>query len=115
MSLLTILGLAGRSLIALLFILAGAAKLFGPKPFLEHMRQFRVPAPLLVGVILLEIGAGGAVLAGWNLRWSAGALSAFCLVTAVVFHADLRNKVERTAFFKDLALCGGLLSMAVAG
>jgi putative oxidoreductase len=115
MSLLSILGVLGRGLIASLFVLAGLAKLFGPGPFLEHMRQFRVPAPLLAGVILLELGAGAAVLAGWNLRWSAGTLSAFCLLTALVFHADLKNKVERTAFLKDLALCGGLLTIAISG
>ena len=33
----SIVTLAGRSLLALLFILAGAAKIAGPQPFLDHM------------------------------------------------------------------------------
>src|SRR5438552_2939402 len=37
-----------------------------------------------------------------------------CLLTALVFHHDLGDKAERTLFFKDLALAGGLLAMAAA-
>jgi putative oxidoreductase len=115
MSLIPLLAVIGRALIAMLFVLAGLAKALGPKPFLEHMSQQRVPAFLLVGVIALELGAGGALLAGWRVRWSAGILSAFCLLTAALFHAKLTDKVERTAFLKDLALCGGLMAIAAAG
>ena len=104
----------GRSLVALLFLAAGAVKILGPKPYLQHMAQHRVPAPLLVGVIVLELTGGGAVLAGWNLRYAAGALALFCLLTAAIFHANFADKVERTAFMKDLALCGGLLVIAAA-
>jgi len=31
-----------------------------------------------------------------------------------VFHHDLGDKAERSLFFKDLALAGGLLAMAAA-
>ena len=106
--------IVGRALIAMLFILAGIAKAIGPHPFLEHMAAFGVPSFLLPAVVLLEIGAGLALLAGWRVRDAAGALAAFCLITAVVFHADFANKAERTLFFKDLAIAGGLLAMAAA-
>ena len=104
--------LAGRALLAALFILAGVAKIIGPQPFLAHMASFGVPTLLLPAVIALEIGAGAAVLLGWRLPYTAGALAAFCLLTAAIFHHDLADKVERTLFFKDLAIAGGLMVLA---
>jgi len=107
-----IVSVGGRALLALLFILAGLAKALGPQPFLQHMAAFGIPSFLLPAVILLELGAGVALLVGWRLREAAGALGAFCLLTALVFHHDLADKAERTLFFKDLALAGGLLAIA---
>ncbi len=109
-----VVGVAGRGLLALLFILAGLAKVLGPQPFLQHMAAFGIPAFLLPAVIALEVGAGVALLVGWRLREAAGALGVFCLLTALVFHHDLGDKAERSLFFKDLALAGGLLAMAAA-
>ena len=109
-----IAGVAGRGLLALLFILAGLAKALGPQPFLQHMAAFGIPAFLLPAVIVLEVGAGVALLLGWRLREAAAALGVFCLLTALVFHHDFGDKAERTLFFKDLALAGGLMAMAAA-
>ena len=106
--------IAGRALLALLFILAGAAKILGPAPFLAHMAQHHVPAPLLWGVIALELSCGLAVLIGWRLPYTAGALAAFCVMTAVIFHGALGDKVERTLFLKDLAIAGGLAVVAAS-
>jgi putative oxidoreductase len=104
--------ITGRALIALLFILAGLAKALGPQPFLDHMAAFGLPEILLPAVILLEIGAGLALLIGWRLREAAAALAGFCVLTALIFHHDLADKAERTLFFKDLAIAGGLLAIA---
>jgi len=107
-----IVAIAGRALLASLFIIAGAAKIKTPKPFLDHMKAHSVPSPLLPPVIVLELGAGIAILLGWQLPFAAGALGLFCLATAFVFHFDLANKVERTLFFKDIALAGALIMIA---
>lgn len=112
MALNQILTIAGRALLALLFILAGAAKLLSPAPFLAHMAQHNLPAPLIWGVIALELGCGLALLIGWRLPYSAGALAGFCVLTAAIFHGQLGDKVERTLFFKDLAIAGGLAVVA---
>jgi putative oxidoreductase len=106
--------IGGRVLVALLFILAGMAKILNPKPFLEHMTQFGVPTFLLPAVIILELGAGLATLVGWRLRDAAGVLAIFCLMTAAIFHHQLGINTERTLFFKDLAIAGGLLVMAAS-
>lgn len=104
----------GRALIAFLFIPAGITKILGPKPFLDHMAEHRIPGALLPLVIALEIGAGGLVLVGWQGRWAALALAGFCVTTAFVFHLDLGDKVERTQFVKDLAVAGGLFILAAS-
>lgn len=104
--------LLGRTLLALLFILAGVAKIVGPGPFLGHMQAFSVPTALLPAVIALELGGGVALLLGWRVRDVAGALGLFCILAALIFHHDLADKVERSTFFKDLAVAGGLLALA---
>jgi putative oxidoreductase len=105
----TLITIVGRTLLALLFILAGAAKIAGPQPFLDHMAAHHIPGVLLPLVIVLELGAGTALLIGWQLSWSAGALALFCVATAFAFHLDLADKAERTLFVKDLAIAGALM------
>jgi putative oxidoreductase len=108
----TVITIVGRTLLALLFILAGLAKIAGPQPFLDHMAAHHIPGPLLPLVIVLELGAGVALLIGWQLTWSAGALALFCVATAFAFHLDLADKAERTQFVKDLAIAGALMVIA---
>jgi putative oxidoreductase len=110
----TMVTIAGRSLLALLFILAGAAKIAGPKPFLDHMAAHHIPGQLLPLVIALELAAGPALLIGWQQSFAAGALALFCLATAFGFHLDLADKAERTLFVKDLAIAGGLMVIAAS-
>src|SRR5438128_12629353 len=106
---LMIVTIAGRVLLAMLFVLAGIAKLTGPQPFVAHMAAHRVPAFLLPAVAAFELGAGAALLIGWQLPIAAGTLALFCLATAFVFHFNFTEKAERTLFFKDMALAGCLI------
>jgi len=110
----TYLAFTGRALMALLFILAGVAKIIGPKPFLAHMAEHRVPAILLPAVIALELAGGLSVLTGWQARWGALALAIFCVMTALIFHLDWSDKAERTLCLKDIAIAGGLLVLAAS-
>ena len=103
---------AGRALLALLFLLAGVAKILTPKPFLDHMAQHHVPALLLPAVIALELAGGLSVLTGWQALWGALALAIFCVLTALIFHLDWSDKAERTLCLKDIAIAGGLLVLA---
>ena len=108
----TAINFVGRVLIAFLFIPAGLLKLTGPKPFLDHMAEHRVPGVLLPLVGLFEIGTGVLILSGWQARWAALALAGFCVMTAFVFHLDWSIRAERTQFIKDIAIAGGMLVMA---
>lgn len=108
----TLTGIGGRALLAMLFVLAGISKIATPQPYLDHMAEFHIPGLLIYGAILLELGAGLALMFGYQVRWAALALGAFCILVAFLFHFDLGNKIERTMFLKDLALAGGLLAMS---
>src|ERR1700677_117357 len=108
----TVITIVGRTLLALLFILAGAAKIAGPQPLLDHMAAHDIPGVLLWPVILLALAAGGAVLIGWQLPFAAGALALFCIATAIGFHLNLADKAERTLFVKDIAIAGALMVRA---
>jgi putative oxidoreductase len=108
----TIVFLAGRGVLAALFILAGLTKFAGPKPVIAHMKEQHVPGYLLPVVALFEIAAGAALLVGWNAQIAAGALAAFCLATAIVFHRNFAERAERTQFVQDVALAGGLAVLA---
>jgi putative oxidoreductase len=110
----TAAAIAGRALLASLFLLAGVAKILTPKPFLDHMAEHRVPGVLLPLVIALELGGGLWMLSGWRAQWATLALAGFCVMTAVVFHLDWSDKAERTLCLKDLAIAGGLLVLAAS-
>ena len=101
----------GRVCLAALFLPAGIAKFLGPQPFLIHMAAHGVPGLLLPGVGAFEILVALALLTGLMLRPMAALAASFCLLTAVVFHLDFADHVERTMFFKDLAIAGGLLAV----
>jgi putative oxidoreductase len=111
---LSLISIAGRVLLAALFILAGIAKITGPQPFLDHMAAHHIPGLLLPAVIALELLAGLAILFGWQLPFAAGLLALFCLATAFGFHLDFADKAERTLFFKDVAIAGALMVIAAA-
>ena len=102
----------GRLLIASLFVLAALNKFVRTDAVLQHMSVQHVPDFFLPLAIALEIGAGVAILIGWQVRWAALALAGFCIATAILFHMDFSQAVERTMFTKDLAIAGGLFILA---
>ena len=107
--------LLGRTLLALVFILAGVNKLQGYEATANMMQQFGVPAILLPGTIALEILGGLAVLAGFYARFAAIPLALFTLATAVVFHGNFADDVQLAMFLKNLAIIGGFLLLFAHG
>jgi putative oxidoreductase len=104
--------IVGRAMFSLLFIVAGASKLFTWKAVEAYMASKGVPALLLPLVVLLEIVGGLSLLSGFYLRWAAPALAGFCVLAAVIFHNDFADRREMTLFLKDIALAGALLVVA---
>lgn len=107
--------LAGRILLAHLFLLAGISKISGYAGTQGWMESMGVPGMLLPLVILLEIGGALALIIGWQTRWAAWALAAFSVLSAVIFHSNLADQMQSILFMKNLAMAGGLLVLAAHG
>lgn len=107
-----IAAIAGRALLALLFVTAGLTKILGPEPVRDHMRQVHIPLIFFPAVIAFEILAGAALALGWHTGIAASLLAAFCVATALLVHRNFSERAERTQFAKDLALAGALAFIA---
>jgi putative oxidoreductase len=107
--------LAGRALLGLVFALAGWSKIGGYAGTQGYMEAMGVPGGLLPLVIALELGAGIALLVGWQTRLAALALAGFTLAAGFIFHANLADQMQSILFMKNLAMSGGLLVIAAVG
>ena len=107
--------LLGRVLIAGLFLWDGFILLRAPGLAADYMSAYGVPGFLLPAVILLQLGGGLLVVAGWHTRIVALAFAGFTALTALIFHADPAKTNEILHFAKDIAICGGFLFLAAGG
>jgi putative oxidoreductase len=107
--------LAGRVLLAHIFLLAGINKITGYSGTQGYMEAMGVPGMLLPLVILLEIGGAVALIVGWQTRLAAYALALFSIVSALIFHSNLGEQMQMILFMKNWAMAGGLLVLAANG
>jgi putative oxidoreductase len=107
--------LAGRLLLAQLFIIEALLKLGDYPATQAYMVHYGVPALLLLPAIALELGGGFLIAVGWQTRLTALAFAGFCLATAAIFHGNLADRNQVIHFQKDLALAGAFLILAICG
>lgn len=98
-----------------IFLLAGINKISGYAGTQGYMESMGVPGALLPLVIALEIVGGLAIILGWQVKWSALALTAFTIVSALIFHSNLADQMQMIMFMKNWAIAGGLLMLTVHG
>ena len=110
-----ILDLIGRIFISTVFLLSGFNKIGNYEGTVGWMESFGLPGFLLVPAIILEIIAPILIIIGYQTRIAAGALSLFCLATAIIFHTDFSDQMQFIAFMKNIALSGGFLFLVVNG
>ena len=116
------LSLIGRLLLALLFVPAGYGKLTHFEGTVGYITSGGLPLPAVAAAvaILAELGCGLALLVGFKARWAALALALFTLVATFVFHnfwavPEAAQMVQKLMFFKNIAVVGGLLTVAAWG
>jgi putative oxidoreductase len=107
--------LAGRLLLAAIFLHEAAAKLMGYPAALAYMQAFGVPGQLLPFAIAVELSCGLLILLGYQTRVAAMILAGFCLVAASLFHTRLGDRNQLLHFEKDLAIAGGLIMLFAHG
>jgi putative oxidoreductase len=112
----------GRILIALIFVRAGINKLGTIAATSATMRGHGIPySDILVwGAVLVELGGGLMLMAGFYARWAALALFFYTLALALIFHAywaapEATVRTEAAFFFGQLAMMGGMLYVVVFG
>ncbi len=109
------LDLAGRILLAVLFLVAGVGKLGDYAGTQAYMASQGVPGALLPAVIALELGGAALVVAGLWTRIAALALAAFTVLAALLFHANFADPMQQIMFLKNLSIAGGFLLLAANG
>lgn len=106
---------AGRFLLALLFLLSGVGKLGAYGATAAYMSANGVPGALLPAVIAIEVLGALAIILGWKTRVVAFLLAGFSLLTAITFHNNLADQIQMIMFFKNLAIAGGFLLLVAHG
>ena len=107
--------LISRIFISSIFLLSGYNKIFNYENTVEWMEGFNIPGFLLWPTIVLEIILPILIIIGYQTQISAILLTMFCIATAVIFHLDFANQMQTISFFKNFALAGGFLFIAVHG
>lgn len=109
-----LLSVGARALLALIFILGGYSKIGGYDGTAAFMTSMGVPASLLPVVIVLELGGGLALLAGFQTRLVAALLAGFCVISGLIFHSGA-DQLQQILLMKNIAIAGGLLALVRTG
>lgn len=107
--------LAGRSFLAVLFLLSGLSKIGAYAATATYMSSAGVSDVLLPVVIATEVLGSIAIILGWQTRITAFLLAGYSLLAALVFHTDFANQIEMIMFLKNVAIAGGFLLLVVNG
>jgi putative oxidoreductase len=110
-----LIDLAGRLLLAAIFVLTGFHQIPDFAGTQEFMVSKGVPGVLLTVVIALEIVGGIALIVGWKIRIFAFLLAGYCLLAALLFHTNFADEQQYYSFMKNLAMAGGLLLLTAKG
>ena len=114
--------LAGRALMAAMFLVVGVRKIMFFGMSAAYFARLGFPASeFFTGLaIVIEIGAGLALLVGWKTKWAAWLLALFVLVATLMAHrfwefdaAQMANQMNH--FLKNMAIIGGLAFVASFG
>ncbi len=113
--------LAGRILLALIFVMSGFNKLTGFEGTAGYMASAGLPLAnvLLVLTIAVELGGGLLLMMGWKARWAALAIFLFLIPVTIVFHNPMADPAQAQQqmihMLKNIAIMGGMLLVIAFG
>jgi putative oxidoreductase len=113
----SVAALAGRVLIALIFLQSGIEKITSYPMVLGYMTKAGLPFPqaLLVVSAVVEIGCALALITGWKARAAALMLVIWMIPVTLIFHNPAAGGDAMIHFMKNLAITGGLLLVFASG
>ena len=113
--------LAGRWLMAALFLVAGIRKIMMFGGQVGYFAKLGFPMPEVMTVLAIVIEVGGAILliVGWKTRYAAWLLALFVLIATFAAHRfwefePAQQVGQMNNFLKNLAIIGGLFFLAAA-
>ena len=109
--------LVARIVSTLVFFAAGIGKIVHTPVTRAYMIRHNphVPTSLVYLAILTQFIFPVLVLLGYKTRYGALALSGFCIIATVLFHAEFGVPSEVEQFLLDFAIAGGFLFMFAQG
>jgi putative oxidoreductase len=117
-----VIALVGRLAMSWIFLSSGFGKLTNVAGFSAGLAKDGVPMPTFMGWLgaIVEFGGGLLILLGLKIRYAAILMILFVLVATLLRHryweftGDLLIP-QRTNFWKNATIIGGLLFMFLAG
>jgi putative oxidoreductase len=116
------LALIGRLVMSWIFLSSGFTKLTDVAAFSAGLAKRGVPAPSFMGWLgaIVEFGGGVLILLGLKIRYAAILMILFVIVATLISHRYWEYPVDqivaqRTNFWKNITIIGGLLFMFLAG
>src|SRR5262245_35552069 len=102
--------LLGRLLIGLPFAMSGFSKLVTYGATTAYIASAGLPVPPLAYAIavLVELGGGLLLIAGYQARSVALAMAVFSVVAAAAFHNNFADQNQMIHFLKNVMMAGGL-------
>jgi putative oxidoreductase len=107
----------GRLLIGLPFAMSGLSKLTAIDATLGYIQSVGLPMPTvaLTLAVIIELGGGLLLVAGFRARAVALVLALFSLATALSFHRNFGDQNQMIHFLKNVMMAGGLLQIVAFG
>ncbi|MBY0110636.1 DoxX family protein [Patescibacteria group bacterium] len=109
-----------RVLFGALFLYSAFYKIPGTETFagqVEMSAAVGIPFAMIAVTLafIVEVGAGIALIVGYNSRTAAAVLIVFTALIAVFFGRDLSDQMQMMTFFSCLQIIAGLLYVSVYG
>jgi putative oxidoreductase len=115
------LAFVGRLLMAIIFLIAGAGKAMGFATTVGYFAKLGIPMPEVVTIvsIIVELGGGLALLAGFRLLIVAPIMAAFTFGAALIAHQfwnvtdPAMHMAQMNNFLKNVAMVGGFVMVFI--
>ncbi len=108
------LAFVSRSLIALLFVVAGLQKLMNFTDTVQSIKSLDIPLAGLAALIAVIVEVPVALLFAWGYRTCimGGILMGFTLIVTVMVHGHLNVGMNLVMALKNIAIIGGILGLS---
>ena len=114
--------LAGRILLAMLFVLSGYGKIAGFDGIAGYIASKGLPMPQVLAAltVALELGGGILLIVGYKTRWVALAFFLWLIPTTFIFHKywgidAAQAQAQFNNFWKNVSIMGGMLLLFAFG